>query len=96
MRRLLVITELTRDVGWRPAGLPAKVVNVASEGRDYFAIPLTWRSFRLDASDYDIIADEAVCPCGATVGPDDVTLLGSYADAAEAHIAEAHPGVRTR
>lgn len=91
MKTCIMIRELTREVG-RPGKLfrtPFRAV----EGVDHFPIPLSWRSFKLGASDYDIVSDEAYCPCGATVTPADdreYAMLGDFVDAAEAHIAEVH------
>jgi hypothetical protein len=67
---------------WRPV-----------EGAEYFPAVLGLGCFDTGRSDYDARSDEAYCPCGATLS----WPSGNVADLVqicEAHIAEAHPGVR--
>lgn len=96
MKRHEVITELTREFG--TSTMLFRIPFRAAEMIDYFPVRLTINSFKLGASDYDIIADELYCPCGATVrAPSDLVgelILGDLIEMAEAHIAEAHPYVR--
>jgi hypothetical protein len=96
MRRYRVELELTREVAsGLGRGLGYRVPFYAMESIDYFPLRLSWRIFKLGASDYDIIADEAYCPCGVTVGPEEGSsaFLGEFVEACNDHIAEAHPGV---
>jgi hypothetical protein len=91
LRQMIVIEQLTREVA------SMRVVFRPAESYDHFETPLSWRSFKLGTSDYDIPADEAYCPCGAVVHPPDdreYAMLGDFVDVAEEHIAEAHPGAR--
>lgn len=61
----------------------------------HFPTPLSWRSFTLDASDYDVLADEVRCPCSAVVPVKTVPVtLGALIDAAQHHLDDVHQGVR--
>ena len=97
LEQLLVITQLTREVaGWYNRE-PVRVPFYPIEMTNHFPTPLTWRSFKIGSSDYDTSADEAYCPCGEVVGIDmdgADAVAGDFADAAEQHIATAHPEAR--
>lgn len=94
MIRHEVIVELTRTVAGLDRYRPARVPFQAVEGYEYFPVRLTWEIFKIGASDYDTEADEALCPCGATVAvPDEraYAFLGDFVKACNDHIGEAHP-----
>lgn len=76
-----------RSLGGEGRGIPALVRWVPT---DYFESPLTIASFFTGPSDYDTPSNELYCPCNAILDWDDYNL-GTAVEAAEAHIAEAHP-----
>jgi hypothetical protein len=87
--RYRVELELTREL----VGRHYLVQFVPVDGVDYFPIKLTWESFRLGASDYDVNVDEQYCPCGASLDVEWPPFLGEIVEGAQEHIEQAHPEV---
>lgn len=96
MKQALVITELTRTVGIGRQQRPYRSTFHPVMMTDYFPIPLSWESFRLNVSEYGVPVDEVICPCGVAVPlryAGFQLVIADLVQAAEQHLGEEHPGI---